>query len=602
VCHESVKALYKLQHSTYTHPYSQIDEDFMTRFKELPARVWVVLFLCLLGQPGGFAGLARSQDEKSHPTGARSVPKLVVILIIDGLGQHQMDQLGDRFTDGFGQLLKQGAWFSHAAFGHSTTVTATGHATIVTGAYPYRHGQVSNEWFDPKTETGVYCVEDPAFHYVGEVSKQKHPGTSPKNLLVTTIGDELRLATQFKSRVFGVSMKDRGAILPAGRRGMAYFYSTETGRFITSTYYLKDSKYPEWWSKFHSDNPQNRWFQKQWISKSAEQGSGDSPEPPKADDTLGLGKRFPHKVGATSKQADSAYYRALVETPFSHDYLTNFCGALVKGEGLGKNKSDLPDILAVSYSSHDFINHRFGPESEESEDDLLRLDGFLSDFLKMLDSQVGLTNTLLVLSSDHGFSYSPEHWKKALDLDADRIYADEMLAKLNKHLRNTFGFDKMATSWVAPTIWLDYDFIDQRHLARSEVEKACAEFLLSYPGIHSVFTRSRLELGQVPYTKLGAMVSRSWHPRVSGDILIIQKDGWLFSAKRDEPTPVTASHGTPWEYDTRVPMIFMGEAWIKKGKYAGSAEPTDIAPTLAEILRIPPPSGSEGRVLTEILK
>jgi len=349
-------------------------------------------------------------------------------------------------------------------------------------------------------------------------------------------------------------------------------------------------------------NPQNRWFQKQWTSKSAEQGSGDSPESPKADDTLGLGKRFPHKIGATGKQPDAAYYRALAETPFGHEYLTSFCGALLKGEGLGKNKSDVPDILAVSYSSHDLINHRFGPESEESEDDLLRLDGFLSDFLKIVDSQVGLSNALVVLTSDHGFSNSPEHWKKTLDLDADRIYADELLAKLNRHLRIKFGFDKMATTWVAPTVWLDYEFIDQRRLLRKEVENECAEFLVSYPGIHSVFTRTQLELGQVPYTKLGAMVSRSWHPRVSGDILIVQKDGWVISPKRDDPNPTFASHGTPWEYDTRVPMIFMGEAWIKKGKYAGAAEPTDIAPTLAEILRIPPPSGSEGRVLTEILK
>jgi len=218
----------------------------MKLFQGLAARVWFVLFICLFGEPSGSAGRARSQDEKSHATSARSAPKLVVILVIDGLGQHQVDQFGDRLTEGFGQLLKQGACFSHAAFGHSTTVTATGHAAVVTGAYPYRHGMVSNEWFDPKTEKGVYCVEDPAFHYVGEVSKQKHPGTSPKNLLVTTIGDELRLATQLKARVFGLSMKDRGAIIPAGKRGMAYFYSGDTGRFITSSYYLKDSKYPEW--------------------------------------------------------------------------------------------------------------------------------------------------------------------------------------------------------------------------------------------------------------------------------------------------------------------------------------------------------------------
>jgi hypothetical protein len=555
----------------------------------------------LIAALGVGSGRSLAQDERP------SAPKLVVVVVVDGLGEHQLDQFRPRFKSGLKQLLDKGAWFTRAEYGQSTTVTATGHATIVTGAYAYRHGQVSNEWFDPRTEKEVYCCEDPAFKIVGEVSKDKHPGTSPRNLLVTTIGDELRLATGFKSRVFGVSMKDRGAILPAGKGGTAYFFSSETGRFVTSSYYLKDGRYSDWWTRFHAGAPQNFWFQRDWQPESAQPASADPAEPPSAapqtDGPAGFGTRFPHRLDGGGKKPDATYYKALLNTPYSHQLLTSFCGALLDGEGLGNNPAGCPDLLAVSYSSHDYINHRFGPESPESEDDLLKLDGIFADFLGLLDRKVGLKNVLLVLTSDHGFSVAPGTWTDKVRLEADRIYGDELLAKVNRRLRNKFGFEKMATAFVPPTVWLDYELIDQRNLGRAAVEEECAAALASLPGVHSVYTRTQLERGEVPRTRLGSMVSRTWHPRVSGDVLVIQKDGWMFAAKRDDTAaPTGATHGSPWEYDTRVPVVFLGDAWVKEGRSAKAAEPTDIAPTLAEILRIPPPSGCEGRVLTEILK
>jgi hypothetical protein len=546
----------------------------------------------------GAGTLARAQD------GRPPAPKLVVIVVVDGLGEHQVDQFRPRFKSGLKQLLDKGAWFTHAEYGQSTTVTATGHATIASGAYAYRHGLVGNEWFDPRTEKEVYCCEDPEYRIAGEVSKEKHPGTSPRNLFVTTIGDEVRLATEFKSRVFGISMKDRGAILMAGRGGMAYFYSGETGRFVTSSYYLKDGRYPDWWKKFHEGVPQNAWFQKDWQPETIPPTSADPAEPPVADGASGFGKRFPHRIDGTGKKPDPAYYKTLLSTPYSHQLLTSFCRALMEGEGIGKNASDCPDVLAISYSSHDYINHRFGPESPESEDDLLKFDGIFADLLGLLDRQVGLKNVLLVLSSDHGFSVAPSTWTDKVRLEADRIYGDELLAKVNRRLRIKFGIDKIAMSFMPPTLWLDYELIDQRKLGRKEVEDECADVLSSLPGIHSVYTRTQLQHGDVPRTRLGTMVSRAWNSKVSGDVLVIQKDGWMFAAKRDDTTttPTGATHGSPWEYDTRVPVVFLGDAWIKEGRYAQHVDTTDIAPTLAEILRVAPPSGCEGRVLSEILK
>jgi hypothetical protein len=531
--------------------------------------------------------------------GPERPPKLVVAILIDGLGQHQVTKYREHLAQGgFRRLLEEGAWFTNANHGHSTTITAVGHGTWLTGAYPYRHGMISNEWYDRKTKKIVYCTEDPDVRFLGEATKE-HQGTSPKNLLVTTIGDELRVATAFKSRVFAVSLKDRGAILPAGRLGTPYFYSAQTGRFITSDFY--EEEFPEWWGAYQHDNPQNRWFGKEWqplLPEEAYPGAAEGES--YIYNYKGLGKKFPHKVTGGKPQPGPDYYSALEGTPFGHEYLVEFAKTLITHEGLGRNPDGAPDLFAISFSSHDFVNHLFGPESKESQDDFLRLDRTLGDFFRFLDGWVGLSNTLVVLTADHGFAYSPEYWRDVLKFDAERINALDMLKKLNAHLSTKFGLGKYASAWRYPTIWLDYDLIDARGLSRVEMERESARFLSSLAGIHSVFTRSDLMEGRVPQTRLGKLVSRSWHPRLSGDLLLIQKDGYFFIDGL--LMSFVANHGSPWTYDSRVPLMFLGSTWVKGGKYAQDAEPADIAGTLAHILTIPPPSGNEGRALAEILK
>jgi len=525
-------------------------------------------------------------------------PKLIVPILIDGLGQHQVMKHAGRFgAGGFRRLLEEGAWFSDARYGHSTTITAVGHGTWLTGAYPYRHGMVSNDWYDRKTKKVVYCTEDPDVHYLGEPTRE-HQGTSPKNLAVTTVGDELRVATDLKSRVFAVSLKDRGAILPAGRLGVPYFYSAQTGRFISSDFYLEE--FPEWWSDFQRGNPQNRWFGKVWTPLLPEEAyAGCYDEQTQTQNFNGLGKKFPHKVAGLKPEPGSSYYSAIEGTPFGHEYLVEFAKALITHESLGKNPDGVPDLCAISFSSHDFINHVFGPESAESMDDLLRLDRTLAALFQFLDGWVGLDQTLVVLTADHGFSYSPEYWSDVFRMDAKRIEAVPLLKKLNEHLEKAFGVEKLAAAWRLPTIWLDYDLIDSKKLARPDVEREAATFLGAQPGIHSVFTRTQLSQGLLPQTRLAQLVSRSWVPQRSGDLLLVQQDGWFFKEERFQ---AVAMHGSPWTYDARVPVMFLGRPWIRPGSYAGPAEPTDIAPTLSQLLSVPPPSGCEGRTLTEILR
>ncbi|MEI6083034.1 MAG: alkaline phosphatase family protein [Verrucomicrobiota bacterium] len=517
-------------------------------------------------------------------------PRLVVVITVDGLPQEQVvkyqDQLGE---GGFKRLLHDGAWFANAHHGHATTYTAVGHAAILTGAYPYRHGVVGNDWWDRATQKRMYCCADAASSILDEPTKE-NAGTSPRNLQVTTVGDELRLNTGLQSKVVSVSIKDRGAIFTGGKTGLAYWFSKETGRFITSNYYVKE--YPAWWKEFHAAKPQDKWLNSVW-----------EPLFPRADywraltdgcasgheyKNLGLGAKFPHPL------AGKKYYDQLRWTPGGDDYTLEFALAAMRGENLGKNPRGVPDLLAVSFSCHDELNHLFGPESVESQDDLLRLDETLAAFFAALDQWVGLDHVLVALTADHGFANSPEFCREVLHLESGRIEPTKLLADLNAALGGKF-----AVAWFNPTINFDLAAITAAGRKREDVERAAADFLENYPGIHTVLTRTQLLNGQLPATRFGLLAGRSWHRQLSGDLFVIQKPGWYLYNESDE---YCVTHGSPWTYDTHVPLLLMGAAWIKPGQRNENVEVVDLAPTLATVLQIRPPSGAEGRALHEILR
>ena len=533
----------------------------------------------------------------ANPSDEASLPQLVVVIVVDGLSQEQLTKYSDQFSpQGFKLLLDKGAWFTNAHFTHATTVTATGHATILTGAPPYRHGLIGNSWLDRETKTRVYCVEDSAHVHLDEAS-ETHAGTSPKNLKVTTLGDELLLSNGFKSRVLSVSAKDRAAILLGGKLGTAYFYSSKSGRFITSTYYAKE--YPDWWKKFYAGKPQDRWFGKSWeplLSSQAYSGSAADGRPQHIDYN-GLGKKFPHRVTGNLDEPGPAYYSALTSTPFGDDYTFEFVRAAVEGKGIGNNPNNVPDILAISFSSHDYVNHFFGPESKQAQDHSLRLDRTLAGFFAFLDEWVGLTDTLIVLTADHGFANTPEYCQ-SLGLDAGRIDPAEMIQELNGALSSRFGSAQYTLSWMSPTIYLDRKLIKDKNLDPSQVENLAAKFLSTYPGIETVFTKTQIENGHFPPTPLARQVVLSWDPGRVGDLYLIPKTCWYLLMY---PNALAATHGSPHAYDTHVPLMFLGR-WFKPGRYGNTAAIVDIVPTLVHILGVRAPSGSEGSVLTEILK
>ncbi|MBI3284219.1 MAG: alkaline phosphatase family protein [Burkholderiales bacterium] len=545
------------------------------------------LFLstCLLAATAALALPATAADQAAQP-------KLVLVLVVDGLPHEQVQRYREQFgPGGLRRLLDQGAWFSNAHQAHGVTVTAVGHSAVLTGAYPYQHGIINNSWIDPNTLESVYCTQDTAHHYLGEETKASD-GTSPANLRVTTLGDELRYATGKRAKVVTVSGKDRGAILLAGKSGTAYMYMGKSGNFASSTYYMQS--YPAWHQAYHAGKPQDRFYGQQWRPLLADAAySGDAADQLVAGED---GQRFPFVYDSKSGKPDAEYYGKLYTGPYLDQMTLDFARAAVEGEQLGHNPAGVPDLLGVSLSSHDYVNHSYGPESRMSHDHLQRLDRLLADFFSYLDKKVGLDNTIVVLTADHGFPNTPE-FSQANKLDAQRLDGAKLMTALNQHLSQKFGLDQAARKWSAPTVLLDYQQIEHKGLKREEVENAAARFLLGYPGIANAFTRSQLEAGALPDTRLGKLMQRAWHRQISGDILLVAKPYWYFgSGKRG------TSHGSPYAYDTNVPLMIMGKPWIRPGAYGQYAEVMDIAPTLAHLLRVRPPAAAEGRVLVETLR
>jgi hypothetical protein len=519
-------------------------------------------------------------------------PKLVVVMVVDGLPNEQVLRYHDQFArnGGLRRLLEQGASFSNAHQAHGVTVTAVGHTAISTGAYPYRHGIINNYWYDAEGNK-IYCTEDERYHYLGEDTKADD-GTSPRNLRVDTIGDQLRYATGNRAKVVTVSGKDRGAILLAGKTGTAYMYMEKTGAFASSTFYMQS--YPAWAERFRAARPQDRYYGKSWTRLLPEAAyAGDAPD---QEATADRPTHFPFAFTSASGKPDAKYYEKLKASPAGDELTLEFARAAIEGENLGRNPAGVPDMLGVSLSSHDIVNHSFGPESAMSHDHLQQLDRLIGSFFSYLDQRVGLDNVLVVLTADHGFTNTPE-FSQARHIDALRIDPDKLLAGLETDLAQTYGIHNLIRKSQLPDIYLDYGTIEHHGLSRADVEDHAARYLLAQTGIAHVFTRTQFEHGGATATRLGVLMQRAWNRQLSGDLMVVPTAYSLFSKSK-----TSASHGAPYNYDSNVPLLIMGRRWIKPGAYPGYAETVDIAPTLAHLLKVRPPAAAEGRVLGEVLR
>ncbi len=592
----------------------------MRHFK---ARRILILALSLLVVSALLTGIIAQQKRQransisTSQTSARPRPRLVLLIVVDQFRYDFLERFDDLFVaQGIKRLLRDGASWSEANYDHAPTYTAPGHASLMTGTWGSEHGIIANNWFERETGKRVSSVTDDATLLLG--GREGEKGSSPRRLLASTLTDEMRLATNDRSKAIGISMKNRSAILPAGRHAnAAYWFSTNTGNMVSSTYYFKSL--PAWVERFNAGRMAEKFYGMRWDRLLSEDlyrkhAGADAP----AWENIGTAKdtnTFPHivKGGATSANSKT-FYQALEYTPFTNDLLVAFAKQAITNESLGADMDT--DFLSVSFSANDYVGHRFGPYSHEAMDVTLRVDRSIAALLDEVDARVGLENTLVVFTADHGVAPIPEH-AEAINLPGRRIPAAEVVKAVTAAVKEHYG-RKNTDDYIQNFKYNNEDrggfingnfYFNRAALKRDginaeEFARHVGEAALRVPGTARYFTRGQLEGGAVSDSDVVMRrVLHGFHPARSGDVVIIYQPYGIEFSEPDDPadTPAAATHGSPYSYDTHVPLIIMGSGF-KGGRYLEAATPADIAPTLAEMLGIQKPSNATGRVLIEGIK
>ncbi len=531
------------------------------------------ILLCVLFCIGHFSLLAQTPNDR---------PKLVVGIVVDQMRYDYLYRYWDKYSaGGFKRLVNQGFNCRNNHYGYAFTETGPGHATIYTGTTPSVHGIVSNNWYSRALERIVYCAEDTTVQAVGAPT---NPGLhmSPRNLQVTTLGDELKLATNHRSKVIGVSLKDRSSIFPAGFfSDGTYWFDSKSGNFVTSTFYTQTL--PAWVQQFNERKLPQAYLEKPWttllpIAQYSESDPDDSPYEGKYSHEEK--PVFPHAI----KDPRNREFQNLPSSPWGNSLTLEIAREALVQEKLGQDQ--FTDLLAVSFSSPDYVGHLFGTSSIEAEDTYLRLDLELADFLKFLDTKVGEGQYLVFLSADHGAPYNTQYM-------SDRKYVKQMALgpmiqeKLNEHLHHLFGVEKLVPIFREQELFFRESAFRPGRLERSEVERATVEFLLKQPSLACTVVPTNQSLSTCSGLRRNLLEANYYHKR-SGDILYSLEPGYL---NYNYPKGVT--HGVGYEYDTHVPLLFYG--WkIMPGSTKAPTYVHDIAATVADWLCINPPNGSTG--------
>jgi predicted AlkP superfamily pyrophosphatase or phosphodiesterase len=505
-----------------------------------------------------------------------------------------LDRLGE---GGFRYLLENGTHFANAHYQYANTETAVGHSTLVTGADPARHGIVGNVWIDSRSGAVVYNTEDDRHHLIGQDPKP-HEGVSPRNLLSSTIGDELVVHNAGRSRVFSVSVKDRGAILPGGHAGKAFWYSKSSGDFVTSSYYYE--AYPKWVDEWNEKKLADSYRGKSWelLEEQSSYIAAEIDDRPYESDLPPMGRTFPHPLGD-----DKYTYLRLSLTPIGDELTLDFAKRLIEIEKVGQGGAT--DFLAVSFSSTDYVGHLFGPSSLESEDNLLRLDRILASLFATIDETVGLDQTLIVLSADHGAPEAPEYMA-SLGVETGRFPFDYFRSPglLTEALEERFGRADLIETHSHPYLYLNPEALAEAGLSAEEVENFLAKTLIDTPGIAYAMTRTAILEGRIAGSPIQEQIRRNFHPTRSGNVHLVPNQYWFLhstdEAQKMGLEGIAAIHGSPWSYDTFVPIFFAGHR-VPQARIDRSVGPQDIAATLAAYLDIKAPSGSVGTPLLEVL-
>jgi len=530
-------------------------------------------------------------------------PRLVVLISIDQFRADYLTRFEDLFLPptsggrdgGFRWFMDRGASYSDAHHDHLPLATGPGHSIHFTGAPPYKSGIIANDWYDRELKHDVYCVQDDKSPIVG--SDAKMIGISPDHLRVTTVGDELKMATGGRSKVFGIALKDRAAVLMAGHLADGVFwFDSNTGRWVSSKYYCKNGTLPTWVQDLNGQKLPDSYFNKTWtpsVPASALQRNW-TPSGKYADDRSGLGTSFPHVLAVGQTAPNPKYYNAFTNTPFANEFVLNSAERLIREEKLGQD--EFPDILAINLSSNDYIGHAYGPDSPEILDVTVQTDRLLSRFFNDLNGLVsgGLANVTIVITADHG---APPIG--AAMRDSGMRGGNWTSGSVEKAAKAALDAAYGQADWVAeyqePYLYLNRDTMKAKGVDPAKVEEVAAKGVESVDGIYAGYTRTNVLQGLLPRTDIAKHVTLGFHPALSGDIAIISQPYW-YPRNSDKGE----THAEPYAYDTRVPLLIQGFG-VRSGLYTERVSTLDIAPTLSFLVHANQPSGCEGHLLSRAL-
>ncbi len=537
-------------------------------------------------------------------------PKLVVGIVVDQMRYDYLYRYWSKYgTGGFRRLLGEGFSYENTHYNYVPTYTGPGHASIYTGTTPSGHGIVGNNWYERETSRATYVTEDKTVQAVGGTAAAGQ--MSPRNMLTTTITDELRLATNFQAKTIGVCIKDRGSILPAGHAASAaYWFDNANGAFITSTFYTQ--ALPEWVTQFNGRRLAEQYLAKPWetllpIGQYTESTADDVPwENVFRGETKPV---FPHNLPqlsglapaqvqgtmqAAGEKAPTTNLDLIRTTPFGNTITLDFALEAIRAEQLGQR--GVTDFLALSFSSTDYVGHHFGTNAIETEDTYLRLDQDLARLLSYLDKTVGKGNALVFLSADHGAAHSPE-FLKSQRLPAGSVGPRLWRDSVQTQLVRRYGPGQWVLTYQNQQVYLNHALIQQKKLDLVKMQEEVASIVVQFAGVTRAITandlqKSHWESGLLMYLENGYL------PKRSGDVMVVMAPGWLESYAY--PVNKGTTHGSSGAYDTHVPLVFWG--WhVRHGESSTRARITDIAPTVARWLHIQEPSGCTGEPLLEVL-
>ncbi len=519
-------------------------------------------------------------------------PKLVVGIVVDQMRYDYVYKYWSKYGNkGFKRLINEGTFCENTHYNYSPTVTAAGHASIFTGASPSSHGIVGNDWYNRATKKKMYCTEDESVQCLG--GTEKAGKMSPKNMLTTTIGDELHLAQQFKNKVIGVSLKDRSSILPAGHSAnAAYWFDGKTGNFISSTHYME--KLPEWVNAFNSRKLPQSYILQPWttllpLDKYTESTKDETPyeETLKGEDK----PTFPHDLQKIYAAVGS--YEMLRTTPFGNTIVREMAVSAMQNEKLGITENTT-DMITISFSSTDYVGHQYGTDAIETEDTYLRLDKELELLLNYIDQNIGKKNVLLFLTADHGAVPVPN---MLIDKKIPAGYSDGdyIMDSGNKFLKQKFAVADLIEEEENCNLYLNLAAIASNNLDIDKVETELARFLQQQEGIKNAYTsREITTMSNANYSQ--EMIANGYYSKRSGNVVLALNAGWLTYKKKG------TSHGTQYTYDTHIPLIWWGANVPKAKSDYTHTTITQIAPTVATYLGIEKPNGSIAQPILQIIK